>query len=34
VAAEGLIGSYLYRYRKAGQFSTLEPEKSASGANP
>jgi NADH dehydrogenase len=34
VAAEGLIGSYLYRFRKAGQFSTLEPEKSASGANP
>ena len=33
VAAEGIIGSYLYRFRKAGQFSTLEPEKSASGSN-
>ena len=27
---EGIIGSYLYRYRKAGQFSTMEPAKSAS----
>ncbi len=27
---EGIIGSYLYRYRKAGQFSTIEPAKSAS----
>ena len=30
VAPEGIIASYLYRYRKAGQFSVLEPEKSAS----
>ena len=34
VAAEGVIGSYLYRYRKAGQFSTLEPQKSLSGSAP
>jgi NADH dehydrogenase len=34
VAAEGVIGSYLYQYRRAGQFSTLEPQKSASGARP
>lgn len=32
VAAEGIIGSYLYRFRKAGQFSTITPEKSASGS--
>ena len=34
VAAEGIIDAYLYRFRKAGQFSTLEPQKSASGAGP
>jgi NADH dehydrogenase len=28
VAAEGLIGSYLYQFRKAGQYSTITPEKS------
>lgn len=30
VAAEGLIGGYLYRFRKAGQYSTVTPDKSAS----
>lgn len=29
-APEGIIGGYLYRYRKAGQFSTITPDKSAS----
>jgi NADH dehydrogenase len=31
-APEGIIGSYLYRFRKAGQYSTLEPEKSVNTA--
>ena len=29
--AEAIIGAYLYRFRKAGQYSTLEPQKSVSG---
>ena len=29
-APEGIIDSYLYRYRKAGQFSTITPDKSLS----
>lgn len=29
-APEGIVDSYLYRYRKAGQFSTITPDKSAS----
>ena len=32
VAPEGIVGTYLYRFRKAGQFSTLTPEKSVSGS--
>ena len=28
---EAIVGAYLYRFRKAGQYSTLEPQKSASG---
>jgi NADH dehydrogenase len=27
---EGIVGGYLYRFRKAGQYSTIEPAKSAS----
>lgn len=30
VAAEAIVGSYLYRFRKSGQFSTLAPDRSAS----
>ena len=30
VAAEGIIGSYLYRFRRGGQYSTITPDKSAS----
>lgn len=30
VAAEGIIGSYLYRFRKGGQYATITPDKSAS----
>jgi len=29
-APEGIVDSYLYRYRKAGQFSTITPDKSVS----
>jgi len=29
-AAEGIVGAYLYQFRKAGQFSTITPDKSAS----
>ncbi|MDP8916400.1 MAG: complex I NDUFA9 subunit family protein [Pseudomonadota bacterium] len=32
-APEGIIDSYLYRYRKAGQFSTITPDKSASAGD-
>ncbi|HEX8568438.1 MAG TPA: complex I NDUFA9 subunit family protein [Caulobacteraceae bacterium] len=28
---EGIVGAYLYRFRKAGQYSTIEPQKSVSG---
>jgi uncharacterized protein YbjT (DUF2867 family) len=29
-AAEAIVGAYLYRFRKAGQYSTIEPQKSVS----
>jgi NADH dehydrogenase len=31
-AAEGIVGSYLYRFRRGGQYATLEPEKSVNTA--